>query len=227
MMQDPAVDRSNNSLKPSPPSGEQSLEVDVLHSKHPDVVNAVTVLTRGSSDPGVAFRQGDTFTLKKPNGKEIGGKAGDYILVFKVPDGVAITPQLIDKVKQNGIPSKEYWISIIDGGILNFSYSTQPLSENIIGAQGLTYDEPHAVYKAAGLKQKALIPSERQTQLRSLESEQTGSTQSVDSNELVLLDIQGNPYPKWANQFVAQFKADPSDPRSGELFERVRVKYGV
>ena len=201
--------------------------VDVLHSQHPDVLNAVSVLTRGSPDPASAFRQSEDFVLKKPNHTEIGGKAGDYILIFKVPDDVKINSELIAQIKQNGIPSKDYWVSIIDGAILNFSYSTRPLSEDVIGKDGLPYDQENLVYKAAGLKQKALIPSAQQTELKSLESIQAGTTQSVDANELVLLDIQGNPYPKWASQFVTQFKPDPSDPRSVALFEQVEAKYGV
>jgi hypothetical protein len=220
MMQEPIQDKG----KTSP---IQKNEVDVLHARHPAVLDAVSVLTRGSAEAGAAFRQSDEFLLRKPGGKEIGGKAGDYILVFKVPEGITISPELIEQIKQNGIPSKDYWVSIIDGAILNFSYSTKPLCDEVIGAAGLSYGEQHLVYKAAGLKQKALIPSERQTQLRSLESDQAGGTQSIDDNELVLLDIQGNPYPKWASQFVTQFKPDPGDFRSEALFEQVHARYKV
>ena len=206
--------------------------VDVLHAKHPDILNAVSVLTRGSKkeEGGIAFRQSEPFTLIKPSGKPIGGKAGDYILVFKVPEGITINNDLIASVKKNSIPSKDYWISIIDAGILHSSYSLEPESDNLIGKShsiGLSYDKPHEVYKGAGLKQKALIPKPNQTEVRSLESEQSGKNQTVDSNELVLLDVKGNPYPKYAHQFVEQFKPDPSDTRSANLFEQVKQKYNL
>ena len=89
----------------------------------------------------------------------------------------------------------------------------------------LAYNEAHAVYKAAGLKQKAHIPSKRQGEVRSLESERTGTNQSVDPNELVLIDVEGNPYPKWASQFVTQFKPDPEDVRSEGFFNQVQARY--
>ena len=211
-------------------SGQDTTKVDVLHSKHPDVLNAISVLTKGSKEPGTAFRQSEPFTLVKPSGGKIGGKTGDYILVFKVPDGVVLNNDLITSVRNNGIPSKDYWISIIDAGILHSSYSLEPESENLIGTSnptGLGYDEPHEVFKGAGLKQKALIPKPNQMEVRSLESEQSGENQTVDSNELVLLDVKGNPYPKYAHQFLEQFKPDPSDSRSAKLFEQVKQKYNL
>ena len=211
-------------------SGQGTTRVDILHSKHPDILNAISVLTKGSKEAGIAFRQNEPFTLIKPSGKPIGGKAGDYILVFKVPEGITINNALIASIKKDGIPSKDYWISIIDAGILHSSYSLEPESENLIGrshSTDLSYDEPCEVYKGAGLKQKALIPKPNQTEVRSLESEQSGKNQTVDSNELVLLDVKGNPYPKYAHQFVEQFKPDPSDSRSSKLFDQVRQKYKV
>ena len=211
-------------------SGQGTTKVDVLHSKHTDVLNAISILTKGSKEPGTAFRQSEPFTLVKPSGEKIGGKAGDYILVFKVPDGVILNNDLITSIKQNGIPSKDYWISIIDAGILHNSYSLQSESENLIGTShltGLSYDEPYTVYKGAGLEQKALIPRSNQTELRSLESEQAGKNQTVKPHQLVLLDIAGNPYPKNADQFLAQFKPNPSDARSVKLFGQVKQKYNL
>lgn len=201
--------------------------LDVLHCKHPDIVNAPSVLTIGSKKAGYAFRQSEPFEVKKPNGSSLGGKAGDYVLVFKVPEGIEATPELIQSIIKDGIPSKDYWVSIIDGDILHDSYSISPESEETIGGSGLTYGERHSVYKAAGVKQKAYIPNQFQGEVRSLESERTGTTQSVDPNELVLLDVEGNPYPKWVTQFVQQYKPDPSDPRSAELFEQVRSRYAA
>ena len=92
---------------------------------------------------------------------------------------------------------------------------------------GLSYDEPYTVYKGAGLEQKALIPKPNQTELRSLESEQAGKNQTVKPHQLVLLDIAGNPYPKNADQFLAQFKPNLSDTRSTKLFEQVKQKYNL
>ena len=209
-------------------SNQGTTKVDVLHANHPDVLNAISVLTKGSKEPGTAFRQSEPFTLVKPSGEKIGGKAGDYILVFKVPTGIVLNNDLITSIKQNGIPSKDYWISIIDAGILHNSYSLQSESENLIGTShltGLNYDEPYTVYKGAGLEQKALIPRPSQTELRSLESEQAGKNQIVKPHQIVLLDIAGNPYPKNADQFVAQFKPNPSDARSAKLFEQVKQDY--
>jgi hypothetical protein len=213
--------------RPRLPADQPEPEIDILDKNHPAVADAISVLTQGSFDPGLAFRQPEDFTLEKPSGKTIGGKAGDYLLVFKVPEGVELNTDLIDKIKEGGTPSKDYWISIIDAGILHFSYSTATQSEELIGRKGLSYGEGHNVYKAAGLKQKAFIPADNQTKLRSLESAQANDLQNVDPDELVLLDIGGNPYPKNAAQFVKQFKPDPADSHSEVLFARVREKYGV
>lgn len=201
--------------------------LDVLHSKHPDIVNATSVLTVGSDKPGFAFRQSEPFELKKTSGARLGGKAGDYILVFKTPEDIEPTPELIQRIIKDGIPSKDYWISIIDGDIMHESYSLLPESEQVIGDSGLSFGVRHNVFKAAGLKQKAYIPNQFQGEVRSLESELSGVNQSVDPNELVLIDIEGNPYPKWVTQFVKQYKPDPSDPRSVELFEQVRNRYAA
>ncbi len=211
-------------------ASQGTTKVDVLHSKHPDVLNAISVLTKGSKEPGITFRQSEPFTLVKPSGGKLGGKAGDYILVFKVPNGVDVNNDLITAIKKHSIPSKDYWISIIDAGVFHNSYSLEPESENLIGdshSTGLSYDEPHTAYKGAGLRQKALIPKPNQTEVRSLESEKTGKNQTVDSNELVLLDIQGNPYPKYAHQFLEQFKPNPSDARSAKFFGQVKEKYNL
>ena len=202
-------------------------EIDVLHRNHPDVLNATSVLTVGSSKPGTAFRQENEFELIKPNGKTIAGKSGDYVLVFKVPDGIELNSELIESIKENGIPSKDYWISIIDADIFHQSYSTEPVSPNLIGAEGLSFHQAHQVYKASGLEQKAFIPKEKQTKLTSLESAQANTYQDVDDNELVMLDVEGNPYPKWASQFLTQFKPDPSNPESVKLFESVKIHYGI
>jgi hypothetical protein len=199
--------------------------LDVLHSQHPDIVNAPSVLTVGSKKAGYAFRQSEPFEIKKPSGSSLGGRAGDYVLVFKVPEGEEVSSELIQSIIKDGIPSNDYWISIINGDIMHNSYSLSPESEQTIGDSGLSFGERHSVYKAAGLKQKAYIPNQFQREVRSLESAHTGTNQSVDPNELVLIDVEGNPYPKWVTQFVEQYKPDPSDPRSVELFEQVRTRY--
>ncbi len=197
---------------------------ETLHRNHPYILKAITVLTKGSSSPSVAFRQKKAFTLRNTKGELLSGKAGSYLLIHKVPTGVAVTNELVQKLLKEGIPSKDYWVNIVDGQIMHNSYSFKPESNELIGhaPKKPGFNQPTNVYKAADLKQKALIPQPNQTKLTSLEGLQT-----IKPHQLVLLDVEGNPYPKNADQLLDQYKPDPTDARSQAFFEQVRQKYNL